>query len=267
MSEQPAPQPPSEEEQGQVISLEGISRKYLTLLQRRHDLLAYEVASLQAVDAEKYEYFSRLPRLMPVHQIHADHAAVQRQIRGKTLVQALNDLLGLATSCLDETHFLLRLIENKPAVEAGSEEVRAKVQSEQEAFVNSPIQDKFEILEKSFGIMNELEDGMIALGLGLRAMMTRGGVIAAEDLGDEGELTLEFKTVQQINPPKGSPEGAKPEMRIVDTRRSFRAGDTLDLSNSELMSLIVTTASFFHSLFRAVDDYGRRRFGAAPSAN
>lgn len=266
MSESPEQQPA--EEQGQVISLDGISRKYLTLLQRRHDLLAFEVASLQSVDAEKYEYFARLPRIMPVQQIHAEHAAVQRQIKGKVMVQALNDLLGLTTSCLDETHFLLCLLDNKPAVEAGAEDARVKVQAAQEAFVNAPLQDKFEILEKSFGMMNELEDGLIAMAIGLRAMMQRGGVIATEDLGDEGELVFEFKSVQQINPPKTAPEGTKPEMRIVDTRRSFRAGDTLELSNSELMGLTVTIASFLHNLFRSADDFGRRKFGAqAPAAN
>ena len=267
MSESPEQQQPgTEEPRGQVISLEGISRKYLGALQRRHDILAYEVASLPAVDAEKYEYFARLARIMPVQQIHMDHASAQRQVRGKLTVQALNDLLGLAAGCLDETHFLLTLIANKAAVESGSEDANRKVQETQEAFARAALQDKFDLLEKNFGIMCELEDGIISLAFGLRIMMGRGGVVSPEDLGDDGELAFEFKSVQQINPPKGAPEGAKPELRLADTRRSFRAGDTIEFSNSEIMGLTVTLASFFHSLFRSVDDFGRRTLGQGAQA-
>lgn len=268
MSDSPEQQP---EQQGQVISLESISRKYLGVLQRRHDLLAFEVASIQSVDAEKYEHVARLARIMPVQQLHLDHAQVQRQVRGKITVQALNDLLGMAAACMDETHFLLTLIANKAEVEAGAEEANRKVSEAQEAFARAALQDKFDALEKNFGIMCELEDGVISLAFGLRVMMGRGGVVEQEDLGEDGELTFEFKSVQQINPPQGAPEGAKPELRLADTRRTFRAGDTIEFTNSELMGLPVTIASFFHGLFRSVDEYGRRKLGAeapsAPSAN
>jgi ASC-1-like (ASCH) protein len=263
MSESPEQQPGTNEPQGQVISLENISRKYLSVLQRRHDILAYEVASIPGVDAEKYEYFARLARLMPVNQIHMDHAQVQRQIRGKITVQVLNDLLGMAAGCMDECHFLLTLIANKPEVEAGAAEANRKVAEAQEAFSQSALQDKFDTLEKNYGIMCELEDGIISLAFGLRVMMGRGGVVEAEDLGDDGELAFEFKSVQQINPPVGAPEGTKPELRLADTRRAFRAGDTIEFTNSEIMGLTVTIASFFHGLFRSVDDFGRRKLGAA----
>lgn len=263
MSESPEQNPGDNEPQGQVISLENISRKYLGVLQRRHDILAYEVASIPGVDAEKYEYFARLARLMPVQQIHMDHGQVQRQVRGKITVQVLNDLLGMAAGCMDECHFLLTLIANKPEVEAGAAEANRKVAEAQEAFARSALQDKFDTLEKNYGIMCELEDGIISLAFGLRVMMGRGGIVEAEDTGDDGELAFEFKSVQQINPPVGAPEGTKPELRLADTRRAFRAGDTIEFTNSEIMGLTVTIASFFHGLFRSVDDYGRRTLGAA----
>ena len=266
MSESPEQQPAGDAPQGQVISLDGISRKYLAVLQHRHDLLAYEVAGIEAVDVEKYEYFSRLARLMPVGQIHADHAHARRQIRGKVTVQALNDLLGMAAGCMDECHFLLTLIANKPEVEAGTAEANRKVAEAQEAFARAALQEKFDALEKNYAVMCELEDGLISLAFGLRVMMARGGVVSAEDLGDDGELTFEFKSVQQINPPQGAPADARPELRLADTRRAFRAGDTVEFTNSEIMGLTVTVASFFHGLFRSVDEFGRRKLGAAASA-
>jgi hypothetical protein len=53
----------------------------------------------------------------------------------------------------------------------------------------------------------------------------------------------------------------------VDARRSFREGDRLDLSNSELLGLSVTVTAFFHDLFKAVDEFGQKTLGIAPPAS
>ena len=60
-----------------------------------------------------------------------------------------------------------------------------------------------------------------------------------------------------------------PEARAVaplDLVGPHRAGDTIEFSNSEIMGLTVTLASFFHSLFRSVDDFGRRTLGQGAQA-
>jgi hypothetical protein len=109
------------------------------------------------------------------------------------------------------------------------------------------------------------EDAIIAIAVAFRVLIARNGNVTAEDVNEDGELVFEFKTVQAINPPKGT-ENAQPEMRVVDTRRAFRENDRLDLSNSELLGLSVTVTAFFHDLFKAVDEFGQKTLGVSGSA-
>lgn len=246
--------------QTQVISLQTISQNFLGALQRQFDLLAYNLAAAQQVDADRYESFARQAKIMPVQQLHQGFGQIQAYSRGLILRQTINDLLNMTAACIDNCHLLCALVKNQGASKTTTEETQKAVAEAQGAFVRIPLNDKFERLEKEFGIMCEMEDAIIAIAIGLRVLMTRNGTVATEDLDDDGELVFEFKTVQTINPPKGS-EKLQPEVRIVDTRRAFKAGDTLDLSNSEMLSLSVTIASFFHNLFHSVDEFGRKTLG------
>lgn len=253
MSNEQNPQQP----QQQVISLQAISQNFFGALQRQFDLLAYNLAAGQSIDAEKYEQFAHQVKIMPVQQLHAGFAQVQAYSRGLMIRQTINDLLGMAAACMDNCHLLCQLIKNQKASKENAEAANKTVSEAQGAFVRSALQDKFETFDKNFGVMCELEDSIIAFAIGLRVLMQRNGIVAAEDLDGDGELVFEFKTAQIINPPKTAPE-QKPELRIVDTRRAFKAGDHIELSNSELLGLNVTMASFFNSLFRAVAEYGQK---------
>lgn len=251
----------SEEENNsnrQVISLQSISRQFLSALQRQYDLLAFNLAASQHVSEENYNTFSTMTRVMPVAPMHMPFEGMKTYVRGLILRQTLNDLLGIAAACMDSCHLLCTLIANKEAMDKDPKATNELVGRKQQAFVNSSVPDKFEAFEKEFGITNSLEDAVVALGIALGSLMRRNGVVTAEDVDDDGELAFEFKTVQTIQPLK--PED-KPEVRLADTRRAFKVGDTIDLTNSELLSLNVTVADFFHKLFRAVDAFGEKTLG------
>lgn len=247
----------------QTISLPIIAQNFFGALQRHFDLLAYNLAGSQAVDAEKYNHFSSLTKMMPVAQLHRDFEQMKTFAHGLMIRQSINDLLSLAGACMDNCHLLCTLFSNKKAMDADPKATNELVGRKQEAFVNSALQDKFEVLDKEFGITCELEDGITNMAIALRALMRNNGVVTAEDVPadgeiDAGELVFEFKTVQTIQPAK---EGDRPEVRIVDTRRAFKAGDTIDLTNSELLSLNTTVASFFDALFKSVSAYGKKTIG------
>ncbi len=242
----------------QVISLQAISQNFLGALQRQFDLLAFNLAATQSVDAEKYNSMSSLTRAMPVAPAHMPFDSIKSYVHGLILRQALNDALGIAAACMDNCHLLCTLIANKPAMDANPQETNALVGKKQEAFVRSALQEKFEAFEKEFNITSSLEDAITTFAIALRVLMQRNGVISAEDADENGELVFEFKTVQTIKPL--NPED-KPEVRLADTSRTFRVGDTIDLSNSEILSLNITIADFFHRLFLSVDAYGAKTLG------
>lgn len=247
-----------------TISLPVIARDFFGALQRHFDLLAFNLAGTQSATAEKYAHFSSLTKMMPVAQLHRDFAQMQTFAHGLMIRQSINDLLSLAAACMDNCHLLCTLFANKTAMEKDPKATNERIGRKQEAFVNSALQDKFEVFEKEFGIMCELEDGITTLAIALRALMQNNGVVTANDVDDEGELVFEFKTVQMIQPAK---EGDRPEVRLADTRRAFKAGDTIELSNSELLSLNTTVASFFDSLFKSVAAYGKKVVGEQGGGN
>lgn len=242
----------------QTISLPVIAQNFFGALQRQFDLLAFNLAGIQSADAEKYKHFSALTKMMPVAQLHRDFDQIKAFAHGLLIRQTINDLLSMASACMDSCHLLCTLFANKKAMDADPKATNELVGRRQDAFVRSAIQNKFEVLEKEFGIICELEDGVTTLAIALRALMRNNGVVTAEDTDDDGELVFEFKTVQTIQPAK---EGERPEVRLADTRRAFKAGDAIDLSNSELLSLNTTVAAFFDALFKSVAAFGKKTVG------
>jgi hypothetical protein len=241
----------------QVISLQAISQNFLGAVQRQFDLLAYNLAAGQQVEAEKYEAFARQVKIMPVQQLHQSFPQIHAYARALLFRQTLNDLANMAAACLDNCHLLCFLVKNEEQLKADPEQGNKLIVEAREAMARAPLQEKFERFEKDFGIMSETEDAIIAIAIALRVLVMRNGGVTEEDVNEDGELVFEFKTVQTINPPKGV-ENQQPEVRIVDTRRAFRVGDHIELSNSEMLGLSVTVTAFFHNLFRAVDEFGRK---------
>ncbi|MDR3227932.1 MAG: hypothetical protein LBT53_00725 [Puniceicoccales bacterium] len=248
--------------QQQVISLQNISQNFLGAIQRQFDLLAFNLAAIQQATAEQYEAFARQTKLMPVAQIHQNFEQTQAYARSLLFRQTVNDLASMASACMDNCHLLGQLVKNQALAKTSQEEANNAVAEAHRAFVQSPLNEKFELLERDFGIMCGTEDAIIAIAIGLRVLALRNGTITEEDVNEDGELVFEFKTVQVINPPSNATE-QKPEVRIADTRRTFRVGDRLELANSELLGLSITVTAFFHDLFRAVDEYGVRTVGVA----
>jgi hypothetical protein len=61
----------------------------------------------------------------------------------------------------------------------------------------------------------------------------------------------------------GLSEENKPKTvaRLSDTTRTFKPGEMLDLTDSELLGLNITVAKFVDGLLRSVDHFGRAQLG------
>jgi hypothetical protein len=61
---------------------------------------------------------------------------------------------------------------------------------------------------------------------------------------------------------EGEADGKK-VAKLADIARTFKPGETLELSDEELLGLNITVAKFLDNLFRAVNDYGTSQLGEA----
>jgi hypothetical protein len=156
------------------------------------------------------------------------------------------------------------------------------ISEKQQAFQKMSLQDRFTALEEDFGIVCDLEDGVFSLAAALRVLV-RGGLVTNDDITPDGSLTLEFKAMKDFEVaeepaklPEPEPElppgvtrhapladDTKPKTvaRLTDTTRTFKPGEMLNLTDSELLGLNITVAKFVDGLLRSVDHFGRAQLG------
>ena len=176
--------PESEEN---IISLQSISRTFMAALQRQHDMLAFSLAGLRTSDPRAYDYYSAVSRVMPSPQNHLTADQVNAYARNLMMRTTINDLLGIAAECLHRCHLLCVLIKVRGQNRAPDADLDRQIGESHQAFLQLSLQDKFEELEKSFGIMCDLEDSIFSLAAALRVLARVGGMVTNDDLApDEG---------------------------------------------------------------------------------
>ena len=263
-----------------VLSLQNISRTFFTALQRQHDMLAFSIAGLHTADPKAYEHFSTISRVMPVPQAHLPPEQMLAYARGLMLRTTINDLLTLSSECMAQCYLLCLFIREQgknPRRDPLTEKI---IGEKHQAFVKMKLQARFTALEEDFGIVCELEDGIFSLAAALR-VLARGGLVTNDDITPDGSLTLEFKAMKDIEAPaETSPDEAvatpppgvtvhgagelakaKTIARLTDTTRTFKPGEMLDLTDTELLGLNITVTKFVDGLLRSVDHFGRAQLG------
>ena len=264
-----------------VLSLQNISRTFFTALQRQHDMLAFSIAGLHTADPKAYEHFSSLSRVMPVPQAHLPPEQMLAYARGLMMRTTVNDLLTLSSECMTQCHLLCLFIREQGKNQRRDPLIEKIISEKQNAFQQMTLQDRFTALEENFGIVCDLEDGVFSLAAALRVLV-RGGLVTNDDITPDGSLTLEFKAMKDFEAPaepEKNPE-AQPEAppgvtrhtlaeenkpktvaRLTDTTRTFKPGEMLNLTDSELLGLNITVAKFVDGLLRSVDHFGRAQLG------
>ena len=264
-----------------VLSLQNISRTFFTALQRQHDMLAFSIAGLHTADPKAYEHFSSVSRVMPVPQAHLPPEQMLAYARGLMMRTTVNDLLTLSSECMVQCHLLCLFIREQGKNQRRDPLIEKIIMQKQQGFQQMSLQDRFTALEENFGIVCDLEDGIFSLAAALRVLV-RGGLVTNDDITPDGSLTLEFKAMKDFEAPtepEKAPE-AEPELppgvtrhvlsdenkpktvaRLTDTTRTFKPGEMLSLTDSELLGLNITVAKFVDGLLRSVDHFGRAQLG------
>lgn len=236
----------------QQVNLQQVAQQFMAGLQRHFDMLAFNLAARESVQEALYDKYAHLPKIMPAANRHQNFEQMQAYARDLLLRQVLGDCLNLAATGMNNAHFFLGLIKATQGSSQVSAEVQQAVQKAQQSFVIAPVDEKFNRLEKEFGIMCELEDSIISMGFCLQALMQQGGIVKAAQLDESGELVLDLKVLKVLA--RGQEEG-KAQAKLVDQRKVFREDEAVDFSDLELQLILVTVAAFADALFKSVSGY------------
>lgn len=240
--------------QSQQVNLQQIAQQFMAGLQRHFDMLAFNLASREAVQEEAYTKHVNAPRIMPAAPRHQNFEQMQAYARDLLIRQVIGDSMNLAATGMNNAHFFLALVKSTKATPEVDPESQKEAKSLQQAFVSAQLDEKFNLLEKNYGIMCELEDTITSLGFCMQALMQQGGIVKAPQLDDNGELCFELKAVEISNVVDGQ---SQPQGKLVDHNLVFREGDLITFSDVELQLVLVTIASFADALFKSVANYAK----------
>ena len=240
--------------QPQQVNLQQFAHQFMAGLQRHFDMLAFNMVASESVQEDAYNNRVNVPRVMPAAQHHQNFEQMQAYARDLLVRQVINDCMNLAVTGMNNAHFFLALVKITKANSSVSPEAQQEAQKIQQVFVPSPLDDKFNRLEKDYGILCEMEDSVISLGFIMQALMQQGGVLKKPQVDKNGELVLELKAVKVLN---RDATADKPKGKLVDQRIVFKEGDMLTFTDRELQLILITIASFADSLFKAVSHYAK----------
>ncbi|MCH8475430.1 MAG: hypothetical protein LAT55_09405 [Opitutales bacterium] len=247
-SNQPNPGQPRE------LNLQRTAEQFMVGIQKHFDMLAFNQASRQNVTEEAYLEKVNAAGMIPIQKFHQNFEQMQAYARDLMTSQVMNDNLNLAVSCLHQVHLFLVLIRTQKEEGKLTPELQKTAQQEHQKFLQTPIDQKFNLLEEQFGVMAELEDGIMALARAMQAMGRQGGIVKEAQLDETKELTLELKKAPSFS----SAQDLGGRLREMETvNKVFREGDKISLSDQELHQLLLATASFAHQMFSHVARYAK----------
>lgn len=247
-------QPNPGQPQQQQVNLQQIAQQFMSGLQRHFDMLAFNLASRDGVTEDAYNAQVKVPKIMPAAPRHQNFEQMQAYARDLLVRQVIGDSLNLAVNAMNNAHFFLALVKATNANPNVAPEAQQEAQQSQQAFVPAQLDEKFNRLEKDYGIMCELEDSITSLGFMMQALMQQRGEVKAGQVDDSGELVLELKTIEILSEGSGQ---EPPKGKLTDQHKVFKEGDLITLSNPELQLVLVMIASFADSLFKSVANYAR----------
>ena len=240
--------------QPQQVNLQQIAQQFMAGLQRHFDMLAFNLASRESVQEENYNQRVNAPRVMPAAPTHQNFEQMQAYARDLLVRQVIGDSLNLTVTAMNNAHFFLALVKATKANKDVTPDAQQAAQESQQAFIPAQLDEKFNRLEKDYGIMCELEDSITSLGFTMQVLMQQGGVVKGAQVDEQGELAIELKYIEIQN--ADGAEG-KPHGKLVDLRKVFRDGESVVFSDTELQLVLVSVASFADSLFKSVAEYAR----------
>ncbi|MGE9291517.1 MAG: hypothetical protein ACQKBT_11035 [Puniceicoccales bacterium] len=251
MSNNPAP----EGGQTRQINLQDLVNQFMGGLQRHFDMLAFNLASREKASEADYDRLSKAVHIMPAARAHQNFEQTQAYARDLLIRQIVGDSMNLAVTCLNNSHLFLAL--GKAHHDLSDErEIQQSAQESQKSFVQAPLDQKFDRLEKEYDIRCELEDTLISLGFIAQGFMRQKTVVESAQTDENGELVVELKAVdpeciidQEIAPIQPS---------LIDQRKVFREGDKIFFTDQELQLILVTLGSFAHNLFQSVAQFAQR---------
>lgn len=235
------------------LNLQKMASQFMAGLQRHFDMLAFNMAARETAREDVYNALMEQSRLMPVVQLHQNFEQMQAHARDLLLRQVVNDALNLTLTCLNNCHLFLALIQANKEHGSMTAEAQQAAQVRHNSFIHAGLNDKFDQLEKNYGVLCELEDSITSLAFCLQALLQNNGEVREAQTEGQPLLELELKCA-----PEGLTSSPALQPSLAASRAlTFPLGGKVTFSDKDLLDIILTIAVFAQQLFYAVSRFGK----------
>lgn len=236
------------------LDLKEVAQRFLEGLQTHFDLLALNIASRKTVTEESYNLSVQDRGTIPDSQSRLNLDQVLVKGHEVLVGQVLGDSLNLASACLGNCHYICLQIRLRRTSNLDREAIQTQLNSDQNAFMASPLQKQFDSFEREFAITTPLEDVVTSIGLALRCIIQNEGIVSEQACDDKGELGFDFDLLPTAESEPGADSN---QSSAAAQRKVFQAGDRITFTESELQDLLLLMAEFVQDMFEGVKQYGQ----------
>ena len=251
---------PDNQQKVQQLNLGQVAQNFMDGLQRHADMLAFNLASREAVEEPAYKRRSSAPQIMPSGNRHQNFEQMQAYARDLMVRQVISDSLGLTVSALNNSHFFFALIKESNAAKKVDAKAHKRAETRHNDFLKLALVDKFKFLENEYSLKTGYESSILSLTIALQTLVENGGILKSEHLGDQPSLQIIIKRLE-VGDAKSAT--GKSLARVVDEKKEFRSGEAIVFSDTEVQRILITVASFADALFKSVAHYARQIKGEA----
>lgn len=247
------------EKDGQVreLNLSDMAQNFMDGLQLHTDMLAFNLASREAVGESAYKKRAAAPQIMPSGKRHQNFEQMQAYARDLLIRQVMNDCINLSSTALNNTHFFFALLKESKGNKKFNTDVQELANSRHEEFLKSPIWEKFKILKNNYGISTDYEDTILGLLVAIKALVKNNGILEVDHFSEFLAVPLKLK-IKKLCVEKGPSAEEKRVVRIIDEEKIFYPGDSFVISDLEIQRLLVTVAGFADFLFKSLGSYAKK---------
>lgn len=251
----------SKNSEAATINLKNLTRKYLDHYQRLVDLSVFTLSSFYQASARTYEEFGRQVTVLPHKEARMPFdkakSATENWVLKHILIEALSSVLPLMEDC----RTICALCDLKVSKNAEAAAFEAVIKDQRKEFVGKPIDERFGILKKNYGLESAVEEHVQSL-IQITMALAKDGTLTTKETNGQPDMTLKIRSVTlALSPAEGIEKGESRQnltRKVSDNVRKLKVGEKINLSTAEQFGSLITMSIFASSMIQGVETYARK---------
>ena len=240
----------------------------LRRLQRLMDVLFFTRAASNAMTSEQFTEHVEFFRLSPSQNTALPFEGARTEAELWTRLHCLRDGIDVVGAFLEETKRacdMYRLIKH-PNLTVGDLQA---VERRCSAFHSLGLPKKIELLKREFGVQSDFDEHVISLNEARNCLVHRLGLVSERETKGSDAFSIRWMEicvraespdgteVAYVEQPSIFAEGWQVAVTLRPVEKSYRLGESIELSYRELLGTVFSHQNFVNNLTASAEGYAK----------